>query len=69
MLCGIVMVKITHSTPKGSSAARLRVEGRIVGMAIEQLQAAVAEFGDASPILDLAGVCSSITTRRARSGR
>jgi len=50
------MIKIT-STPKGTSAARLRVEGRIVGTAIDEVEAAVAEFAaDASPILDLAGV-------------
>ncbi len=50
------MIKITP-TPKGTSAARLRVEGRIVGTAIDEVEAAVAEFAaDASPILDLAGV-------------
>jgi len=51
------MIKITRSTPESSSTTRLRVEGRIVGAAVDELEGAVAELAvDASPTLDLAGV-------------
>jgi RNA polymerase sigma-70 factor (ECF subfamily) len=57
LLCGIGMVKITRCTPEGSSTTRLRVEGRLVGDAVAELESAVAAIGlAASPTLDLAGV-------------
>jgi RNA polymerase sigma-70 factor (ECF subfamily) len=57
LLCGIGMLKITHTPPTGSSATRLHVEGRIVGTAVHELERAVATVpGDAAPILDFAGV-------------
>jgi len=50
------MLKITQSTPTESSAARLRVEGRIVGAAVHELERAVATVDGEAPILDFAGV-------------
>jgi len=57
LLCVIPMVKITRCTPEGSNVARLRVEGRIVGAAVDELEGALAAFAaDVAPVLDFAGV-------------
>ncbi|HEY2388894.1 MAG TPA: sigma-70 family RNA polymerase sigma factor [Candidatus Binatia bacterium] len=51
------MLKITHSASTDPSAARLHVEGRIVGTAVHELERAVATVtADTAPILDFAGV-------------
>jgi RNA polymerase sigma-70 factor (ECF subfamily) len=52
------MIKITRFVPEGSSTARLRVDGRIVGKTIDELEGAcAAALATAEPlVLDLAGV-------------
>ncbi len=49
------MMKITH-TPEDSTTARLRIEGRIVGAGVAELERAVAAVAPAAPRLDFAGV-------------